>query len=537
MKRANTAASTAFKRPSVVVCSLGLWLLFLVVIIWPWIDQFDTMDMTSFLLPLMSAIIWWLGLLWALHHLCFKLAAFFRKTASQPEPARSPSQSIAILYVTCDDFNPNCCQSCIDQDYPSCRVLICDDSQELKYREMIREFLDKRSTKCELVTRPNNQGFKAGNLNHALKNCVNEEWVLLVDADQLLPIDFLTKLAKRLPSDDPSVAFIQAAHKPLTDPQESPFQAALSPEVTLFYSRDLSVRETFGFVPLLGHGALIRRSAWSAVGGFPERVSEDFAFALRLSSRQQHGIYVDDIESYEAYPFDFGGFMIRIRKYAGGTAETLLREAAAFFSSSASRVEKYDFGMQVSWYVLAPVMVLNSFLSAYVVHGLWIGGLIRLHPLLPYLYSRMLLFLWVVITSWLVVVSITQNWQKAWRFYFWSTAIYTSAMPLTGLSFIKHLFARPIFKRTPKNGEATRLSWVESIFMIFLGLTAVTCALTWLSPFSPVLIGQGVAYLSYTLYGRLCTRSLLGTLSRKLVYIPGLLMLVAIFTMLKWGRY
>jgi hypothetical protein len=147
------------------------------------------------------------------------------------------------------------------------------------------------------------------------------------------------------------------------------------------------------------------------------------------------------------------------------------------------------------------------------------------------------LYSWLLLSLFALKVSITQGWVRALRFYFWSTAIYATAMPLAALSFVKHFFVRAEFKRTPKNGEETALDFVESSLMVLLGLTALVCAITWLSPFSPVLAGQGVAYLSYPMYGKLCLRSPIGTISRWLVYIPGSLMLLAIYVMWNWARF
>jgi cellulose synthase/poly-beta-1,6-N-acetylglucosamine synthase-like glycosyltransferase len=450
---------------------------------------------------------------------------------SEEGAVNSQLPSVAVLYVTCDDFSRESCQSCVDQDYKRSRVLICDDSKLPKYKTMTADFSVKYSSRCTLITRSTNQGFKAGNVNHAIKNFVTEDWVLLVDADQILSPDYLSQLVSSLPNDTSEIAFIQAAHKAAVDEESSRFQIVLSPEVALYYSRDLAVRESFGFVPLLGHGALVRKSAWESLGGFPELVSEDFAFALEAAKQGQRGMYRDNVVSYEVYPYDFGGFMIRLRKFAGGTAELFRRKALSFLVGPASVVEKWDFGMQLFWYVLMPLVTLNGFLGAYVTHRLWTEGVPYLHPILPYLYT------WLMFSLFSLKVSITQDWGTAVKFYFWSTAVYAAAMPLASFSFVKHLFFRPVFRRTPKNGERTRLGFVESSLMILLGLAAITCANQWFSPFSPILAGQGIAYLSYPLYGRLDSNSLLGAVARLLIYVPGFLMLFALYAMWGWGRY
>lgn len=536
MTKEQATVSTIHKKPHVILCSVIVWGVLVIGVIWPWIHQLDRLDYAFSILAHVSAAIWWSVLLWALHHLAFQLAALFSKKTVKPRTS-SRLPAIAVLYTTCDDFNPVCCQSCLDQDYENYRVLICDDSKLPKYKSMVRNFCAEHPSRCSLITRSGNQGFKAGNLNHAIENYAKEDWILLVDADQLLFSDYLSQFVARLPDENSNVAFVQAAHEAIAKAEHSfreessPFQISLSPGVSLYYFRDLVTRESFGFVPLLGHGAMIRRSAWETLGKFPEIVSEDFAFALRAANNRLQGIYLEDVVSYEAFPYDFGGFMIRLKKFAGGTVELLRREVIAFLSGPAQVVEKWDLFMMVFWYVLMPLVVFNGFLGAYVCHRLWIEGLPYLHPVLPYLYS------WMLLSILVLNISVTQGGAMAFRFYFWSTAIYTTAMPLAGLSFVKHLFSQPTFVRTPKNREEARLSVVESSFMVVLGSAAMICALAWISPFSPLLAGQGIAYLSYPLYGKLCSDSLLGRFSRMLVNVPGILMLFALYAMWKWGRF
>src|SRR6266536_2084152 len=119
--------------------------------------------------------------------------------------------------------------------------------------------------------------------------------------------------------------------------------------------------------------------------------------------------------------------------------------------------------------------------------------------------------------------------MSAVRFYFWSTALNAAAMPLASLAFVRHLVVcRPTFTRTPKNNERERLRVSDCLFMSALGLVAVFCATAWWSLFSPILLGQGIAYLSYSLYGELCSRSLLGSLGRGLIHLPGLLLLTGL---------
>jgi len=536
MSKSVRTSPPVVKNPLLVICPIVIWGILVFVVLWPWLYQIDNRDRSLSVLAHISAFIWWLVLLWALHHLFFQIGALLKEN-SRSSRTNSKTPLIAVLYATRDDFNHDCCFSCLNQDYKRFSLFICDDSEKAESRKQIDDFKRLHSkrgakSKCEVLRRGTKRGFKAGNLNDAIKKIPAADWILLIDADQHLPPSYISHFVARLPENaDTNVAFVQAAHYANPTPRESYFQQYLSPEVSLYYARDLGLRNTFGFVPLLGHGAMISKSALSAVEGFPEVVSEDFAFAIRVANAGLRGEYVEDIVSTESFPYDFGGFTTRLKKFAAGTAELWRHQIMRFLIGEAHPVEKWDFLMMLLWYVLMPLVTVNGFLAAYVCHRLWLADLPYLHPVLPYLYS------WMIIGIFILHVSIAKDAAAALRFYFWSTAIYTSAMPVAGWSFLKHFFVKAQFERTPKNREETRVSVIDSVIMVALGLTALTCSVVWYSPFTPVLFGQGSAYSLFPVYTHLCKESPSGVLARKLVYLPGLSMIVALYAMWTFGLY
>ena len=110
-------------------------------------------------------------------------------------------------------------------------------------------------------------------------------------------------------------------------------------------------------------------------------------------------------------------------------------------------------------------------------------------------------------------------------------------MPVAGWSFLKHFFVKPEFERTPKNREEKRVKGIESAVMVTLGLAALTCSVVWYSLFSPVLFGQGLAYGLFPIYAHLSKDSPVGAVARKLVYLPGVSMIIALYVMWTLGLY
>jgi cellulose synthase/poly-beta-1,6-N-acetylglucosamine synthase-like glycosyltransferase len=84
------------------------------------------------------------------------------------------------------------------------------------------------------------------------------------------------------------------------------------------------LRNRYGFVMFLGHGALLRRSCWEEVGGFPEIVSEDLAYAIALRELGYHGFFAEDVICEEEFPDTVRAFRVRHVKWTRGTCEFLM---------------------------------------------------------------------------------------------------------------------------------------------------------------------------------------------------------------------
>ncbi|TEU17518.1 MAG: hypothetical protein E3J21_08175, partial [Anaerolineales bacterium] len=111
------------------------------------------------------------------------------------------------------------------------------------------------------------------------------------------------------------------------------------------------LRNKYGFVMLLGHGAVLRRECWEKIGGFPEIVSEDLAYAIRLRDEGWYGRFVEDVTCYEEFPESVRSFRVRHMKWTRGTCELLATELKRLIlSKNISLVEKLD--------ILFPVMKL-----------------------------------------------------------------------------------------------------------------------------------------------------------------------------------
>jgi hypothetical protein len=197
---------------------------------------------------------------------------------------------VAVLYTTCNDFVETSALSCASLDYEHYRVYILDDSNDREIMRKIDRFA-ARYEHVQVVRRENRQGFKAGNLNHALAGVVSEPLFVIADSDEILPRDFLSTLVPRI-NGDPDCGFIQANHRCLK--RGTKLQEDLCHGVDVHWKWYQPLRNRYGFVMFLGHGAILRRSCWQQVGGFPEVVSEDLAYAIAIREQGYYGTFASD---------------------------------------------------------------------------------------------------------------------------------------------------------------------------------------------------------------------------------------------------
>lgn len=261
---------------------------------------------------------------------------------SEPPAILGPLPAVAMLYTTCNDFVEESAASCVAQSYPAFTVYLLDDSTEPAYRERVDAFAARHPERVRVVRRGTRKGFKAGNLNHALEHAATTEPLFaLVDADEVLPPDFLARMVPRIMEHDRR-GFVQANHECTPrDPDSLP--GAMGVGIDIHWRWYQPLRNRYGFVMLLGHGAVLRRRAWEEAGGFPEIVSEDLGFALRIREHGWRGYFEEAVICQEAFPETIRAFRVRHMKWTRGTCEFLAREFRwAIRSRRISLVEKLD---------------------------------------------------------------------------------------------------------------------------------------------------------------------------------------------------
>jgi len=281
------------------------------------------------------------------YHAITVIVAFFARATPQDKPRVCMAQKglrsgkIAVLYATRNDLYAECAESCVNLDWPSLRVFICDDSEDEATKQEIDAFQQRHRLTCRVLRRSGRTGHKAGNLNHALRRIGPEyEYIVVVDHDSLLERGLINAALEYF-EEDPALAFVQAKQRAVARPGSS-FSADLSLGIDCLWDY-LPLKNRFGLASCFGHGVVIRRSALEAVGGFPEIVSEDLALTTVLREAGYFGIVASDIVCGEGVPRNLNQYRRRYEKWCVGIIEFARLYLRSFLGNTrVSFVEKLD---------------------------------------------------------------------------------------------------------------------------------------------------------------------------------------------------
>jgi cellulose synthase/poly-beta-1,6-N-acetylglucosamine synthase-like glycosyltransferase len=247
---------------------------------------------------------------------------------------------VAILYPCMNDMRKKAIDACLVQDYPHYALYVLDDSSVGTERNRVDALRNKYGERVSIIRREKLNGFKAGNLNNALRKIgTRYEYVCVIDADELVPPTLLREMVA-IAEGNKHFGFVQASHHQYG---ETEYGRETGDAIDLHWNYFLPARNWSGFVYSYGHGVLFRSQALIAVGGFPEVVSEDIAVSTKLREAGYQGYYAYDIECLEETPPSYQAFRRRNQKITSGTLDFLFKCYPSFLrSASVSIVEKID---------------------------------------------------------------------------------------------------------------------------------------------------------------------------------------------------
>lgn len=203
-------------------------------------------------------------------------------------------------------------------DYPEDRYLvhICDDKRREDLRVLCRQY------GISYITRENNEGAKAGNINHAMTR-IHGELMAVLDADMIPSRDFLTKTVGYF--SDPNLAFVQT---PQVYYNQDMYQYNLSrkiPNEQDFFMRDIQeARAARNAVLHVGTNAVFRRSTVLEIGGYPTcSITEDMAVGMQLQAHGYDSVFVNEELVYGLSATTFAELVKQRDRWCRGNLQVL----------------------------------------------------------------------------------------------------------------------------------------------------------------------------------------------------------------------
>lgn len=172
------------------------------------------------------------------------------------------------------------------------------------------------------VTRPDNVGAKAGNINAVLPSLAGE-LLLILDADHVPAPDILEAVTGYF--SDPQVAVVQTAHS-FRNHNSVMHEHEGRHEQSLFFDVLLPGRNRLETVIWAGSAAVLRISALRAVGGLSTRTStEDFETSLILQLAGYRIVYHNEHLIQGLAPDNLAAYVTQRARWAEGTLASYQR--------------------------------------------------------------------------------------------------------------------------------------------------------------------------------------------------------------------
>jgi cellulose synthase (UDP-forming) len=256
-------------------------------------------------------------------YLVFTLSTGDYKVDKRPVP-KDLRVPVAILYPVLDEP-----ESIMERTLSACRkmnwhsrvvIYILEDSKTGKYGNTALKLAKKYG--ALLIRREGNAGFKAGNINNAVKNHLKEDFFVILDADQAPRPDFLIRCMASF--SDKSVGFVQAPQHFIND--STPLERAAKIGTNIFYRAQCPSKASDGAVPFCGTNVIVRKSSFLAVGGYSYYMAtEDIDIGLRMNALGYRGAYIPEILVDGYAPNNFKAYSSQQYRWSNGNL-AILRE-------------------------------------------------------------------------------------------------------------------------------------------------------------------------------------------------------------------
>ena len=336
-------------------------------------------------------------------------------------------------------------------DYPNATVWVLDDTR----REWLREYCE--ATGVRYITRQDNKGAKAGNLNNALAvtaRKTNAPIILVLDADFAPRRDFLKRTVGLLSK--PDVAVVQTPqfyYNP--DPIQHNLLAAKSwvDDQRFFFDIFQPAKDAWGCAFCVGTSFIVRRDRLDEIGGFPTAaISEDINLTYTMLANGYQTWWLNEKLSIGLSAEGIPEYITQRARWCLGTIQVALLRDGPLFGSGFTLAQRLHYAHGMLNWLCKPFMVL--LLIAPPIY--WFAGM----PAFEADYLSFLRYGMPALLSQIIYMGWISRSRTLPLFMEATHAVTAFAISATLLSAIVKPFGRP-FKITDKGGDrsAPRVHW------------------------------------------------------------------------------
>lgn len=347
------------------------------------------------------------------------------------------------------------------------KVYVCDDGRRDELKALCKKY------GVNYITREDNKGAKAGNINNALKY-IKGDLFLVLDADMIPKKEFLQKTIGYF--EDENLAFVQT---PQCYYNKDMYQSNLKkyiPNEQDFFMRDVQEARAYrGALLHVGTNAVFRRKFIDEIGGYPTcSITEDMAVGMLLQAKGYDSIFINKVLVLGLSASTFGELVKQRDRWCRGNIQ-VFKHYNPFILKGLTPAQRicyvdgvlYWFSNLIKmFYIIVPILFLSTG-----IHFVESGFAELLNMTIPYI---------------LVQIFIFRILSPKSRRYMW-THYYEMAMaPHLSLSIIKEMFGFEVnFNVTSKDIEIDRgyyeydvvkphlLILILGLLSLFIGLKLV----------------------------------------------------------------
>lgn len=284
------------------------------------------------------------------------------KPLGAKDPNYSPSVDILICtYNESESILRDTITGCKNIKYKNKKIYLLDDGHRPDIEKMAAEL------GINYIKRANNEGFKAGNINNALKY-TDGELIAIFDADHIPVSTFLIELVDYFK--DHNTGIVQT---PQHFMNPDPFQKNLVVAKPIANEQDLFFRviqpglAKWNSAICAGTNFLIRREPLVKIGGLPHNtVTEDMDLGLRMKNLGYMIRYHNKPLAVGLAPETFKDYLSQRLRWAAGTIQIFLFNRGVFFKNLTkpqkafylSGLIYYFFGFPRLVFIMCPILYL-----------------------------------------------------------------------------------------------------------------------------------------------------------------------------------